>query len=412
MRVIDKTVTGECELQSDAFTSRLGGCHTCYYLADERSDRILILSIAATVCRSKYVYFERYRRQTARQAHAVKLHIVGQNGHCEVSRHMTRIKNEVLKNPHHHHGGDRLSAAVGMTFIWLTAIQPVFAIEVDGFTQPYRTVNVAAPDAGIIDAISARVGNVVTKGQILVQLDTEVHSLLVESARARMDARGGLVSARAELNLRTYRLEKLKEVLQRGHGRQEEVERAQADVDIAAAQTLDAEDDLLFKKLDYRRLKVELERRTIRAPLSGVVSQNLKEEGEYVVPNDPDLLTLVQLDPLLAKFSLRRSHAAGLELGQTVTVSFPYDTDTVEGVIDEMSPIIDAESGTLRVKVRLENPHGRYDSGQRCSLHLSDPDFKSVTSGGRVKPGNRKPARQFVKTRDRLPLTSTTREGR
>jgi RND family efflux transporter MFP subunit len=302
---------------------------------------------------------------------------------------------EILAN--HQHVGGRLSAALGV-MICLATIQPVFAVEVEGFTQPFRTVNVAAPDAGIIDTIAARVGSVVAKGQILVQLDTEVHSLLVESARAKMEARGHLESSRAELKLRSLRLEKLKEVLDRGYGRQEEVERAQADVDIAAAQVLGVEDDLLIKKLDYRRLKVELDRRTIRAPLSGVVSQNLKEEGEFVAPNDPDVLTLVQLDPLLARFSLRRSHAIGIQLGQTVTVGFPYETDTVKGVIDEISPIIDAESGTLRVKVRLENPDGIYDSGQRCTLHLPDPDFKSIRAGRRVK--------------QLRPVSSTAREGR
>lgn len=245
-------------------------------------------------------------------------------------------------------------------------------VEIQGFLEPYRTVNVAAPETGIITKIYARVGDEVKKGDVIVQLDDDVHRLLVESAAAKMAAQGRLESAKAELRLRQYRLSKLRELIERGHGRQEEVERGAADVEIAAAQVLDAKDDLLFKTLEHRRLKVQLERREIRSPLDGFVSLNLKEVGEFVAPNDPDVVTVVQLDPLLAKFSMRRSHAKSVTLRQTVTVGFPLDANKLEGIVEEISPVIDAESGTVRIRVRVENSEGTYDSGQRCTLHLPD----------------------------------------
>lgn len=245
-------------------------------------------------------------------------------------------------------------------------------VEIQGFLEPYRTVNVAAPDTGIVTRIHARVGDPVKKGDVVAQLDDDVHRLLVASAAAKMAAQGRLESAKAELKLRQYRLSKLRELIAKGHGRQEEVERAATDVEIAAAQVLDANDDLLFKTLEHRRLKVQLDRREIRAPLDGVVSLNLKEVGEFVAPNDPDIVTVVQLDPLLAKFSMQRSLAKSVKLGQTVSVGFPQGAQPRTGVVEEMSPVIDAESGTIRIRVRIENRDGLYDSGQRCTLHLSD----------------------------------------
>jgi RND family efflux transporter MFP subunit len=251
----------------------------------------------------------------------------------------------------------------------------VTAVELDGFTEPYRTVDVAAHETGIITAIKVRVGDRVNKGNVTATLDDDVHQLLVESARVKMEARGKIESARAELELRKSRLSKLQTMLARGHGRKEEVDRAQADVDIAAAQLIDAEDGVLLSTLEHRRLSVELERRKIYAPLSGVVSRNLKEEGEFVAPNDPDVLTIVQLDPLFAKFSLRRSHAENIHHGDSARVRFPNFADPVDGVVEEISPVIDAESGTIRVKVRIENPDHIYQSGQRCTLLLPEPDF-------------------------------------
>jgi RND family efflux transporter MFP subunit len=252
-------------------------------------------------------------------------------------------------------------------------------VEIDGFTEPYRTVDVASAETGLIVDIKVRVGDRVQEGQIIAQLDDEIHLILLETAEQKMLAEGVLDSALSELALRTLRLEKLQELIARGHGRTEEVDRARADVDIAAAQVLAARDDLAVKKGEYKRLNAELKRRNIRAPMDGFVVSTLKEIGEFVAPNDPYVIALVQLDPLLAKFSMKRSLAKRLNVGEAVTVQFP-DEQKAKGIVHTISPIIDAESGTVRVKVRIDNPDNSYVSGERCSLLIPLSDRPDVAS--------------------------------
>jgi RND family efflux transporter MFP subunit len=266
---------------------------------------------------------------------------------------------------------------VALIGAWLLCATPAMAVEVHGFLEPFRTVDVATAETGIIMQLNVRVGNKVAAGDVIASLDDDIHELLVASAAAKMKAKGRLESAQAELQLRNYRLEKLTQLVEKGHGRREEVERAAADSAIAEAQILDAKDDLLFRVLEHRRLEVELQRRQILSPIDGVVSENLKEVGEFVAPNEPEIMTIVQLDPLLARFAMRRSQAQVLELGQEVSLSVPHNSDTLTGIVEEISPVIDAESGTVRIRVRLENPHGEFDSGQRCMLRLPEMDFSS-----------------------------------
>ena len=54
-------------------------------------------------------------------------------------------------------------------------------------------------------------------------------------------------------------------------------------------------------------------------------------------------------------------------------------TDFVPG-IEFISPVADAESGTLLVKLRVDNPKGEYRSGMRCTLELpaSNPPSERV----------------------------------
>ena len=260
---------------------------------------------------------------------------------------------------------------------WLLCSAPAFAVEVHGFLEPFRTVDVATAETGIVTNLNFRVGDKVSAGAVIATLDDDIHQLLVASAEAKMKAKGRLESAKAEMKLRRYRLEKLIQLIENGHGRREEVERATADMEIAKAQVLDAEDDLLFRTLEHRRLEVELERRQIRSPIDGYVAENLKEVGEFVAPNDPVLMTVVQLDPLLARFAMRRSQAQFLKVGQEVSLSVPHNSAELTGIVEEISPVIDAESGTVRIRVRLENPHDEFDSGQRCLLRLPEIDFGS-----------------------------------
>jgi len=265
----------------------------------------------------------------------------------------------------------RLISIVSAILLALLSL-PGVAAEIDGFTEPYRTVEVAAPEMGIVTAVNFRVGDRISRGEVTATLDDDLHQLLVESAKARKEARGRLESARAEVRLRETRLAKLEAVVAKGHGRQEEVQRAKADLEIAAANVQVAQDDIVLRTLEHRKLVKELERRQVRSPIDGFVVENLKEVGEFVAPNDPRIMKIVQLNPLLAKFSLRRSRAEQVQLGQKMKVSFTGSDRPVDGVVEEISPVIDAESGTIRIKLRISNDEGKLHSGQRCLLQMAD----------------------------------------
>lgn len=255
-----------------------------------------------------------------------------------------------------------------------------WAKQIAGFTTPYRSADVASPETGIVAELLVREGDVVKKGQVLATLDVEVHRAQLALAEESMQVHGRLAIARAELNLRRNRLDKLAELETRGNARPEEVERAQADVAIAEGQLLALHEELAIKQRQYERAKVQLGRRTIRAPMSGVVARLFKEEGEFIGPNDPQLLTIVQLDPLLAAFSVPSNDSRRMHVGQQVSIELPMSEVHVQGTIEFVAPVVDGESGTVRVRVRLENAEGRYYGGEPC--FLVNPTESATDRGG------------------------------
>ncbi|MEM9351489.1 MAG: efflux RND transporter periplasmic adaptor subunit [Planctomycetota bacterium] len=238
----------------------------------------------------------------------------------------------------------------------------------EAFTEPHKTIRVAAPESGIVKELLVEIGQPVEAGEPLARLDTELHEALLAIAEAGKDARGRLTASEAEVRLRQQRAAAIESVWAKGHASHDEMERARADLTIAQGQLAQAEENLRLKELEHKRILVQIERRTIRAPIRGVVTDVYKQVGEFTAPNDPVLFTVVQLDPLVANFNVLGAEAALFEEGQRLQVSVTETGEQHQGVVEFVSPVLDAESGTATVKVRIPNLDGRLRSGQACRL--------------------------------------------
>ena len=247
---------------------------------------------------------------------------------------------------------------------------PARAVEIDGFTEPYRDIDVAAPEMGQIDRLEVREGDRVTAGQVLARLDDAIWKASLEVARAAMDSAGRLEAAQAELKLYRETLDKLEQLQQRQHATQQEVDRALAQKDAAEARVKAAREELVVRTHEYARAGAQLEQRRIVSPIAGVVTQIYKDEGEFVSPSDPVVVKIVQLDPLLVVFLVPVVEARELAAEDRVNVRVDSAEQPVEGVVEFVSPTADAQSGTTRVRVRIANPEEKIPSGANCHLLL------------------------------------------
>lgn len=279
-----------------------------------------------------------------------------------------------------------LTARISMMatlLLWLAGATPTRGADsVDGFTEPWQRLQVAATESGLIETMEVEEGAVVTKGQAIAQLDRDLQRANLEVARKSMEAKGQQAQARAELQVAALRLEKLKMLLARQSASAEEVEKAERDRDIAAARLQIAEEASAVSAAEFERARVQLERRTVRSPVDGIVTDIRRHLGEYVLPSDPTVMTIVQLNPLRATFSVPASRIGELAAGQAVSIRLPSSPAPVAGAIEFVSPVTTAQSGTVTVKVRVPNPDYRYRAGEKCELQLGEAPAQ-VT---RVKP--------------------------
>jgi RND family efflux transporter MFP subunit len=241
---------------------------------------------------------------------------------------------------------------------------------VESFTEPYRKLDIIPAEPGILAALDVREGDRVEEGQRLGALDCEVQEIALEIARQNMEARGQLESAVAERDLRRTRLARLQELRGSGHATQDEVDRAQADLRVAEANVQSTLEKQKTDELEFRRIAAMIDRRILKSPINGIVTRLYKEKADYVGASVSPVMTIMQLDPLRATFSIPNAAGQSLRPGQKVALMLPESEQNAVGEIEFVSPVSEAESGTVRVKVLLKNPQGKYRCGVRCVLDL------------------------------------------
>jgi RND family efflux transporter MFP subunit len=241
---------------------------------------------------------------------------------------------------------------------------------VEGFTEPIRKLDMIPPEPGVISSLTVHEGSEVKKDELIGSLDCEVQQVALEIARGNAANHGRLDSATAERDLRRWRLHKLQILHQEGNANEEEVSRVASELAVAEANIVTALEQRSADTLETERISAMIERRMMRSPFNGVVTRVYHEEKECVGNNAP-VLTIMQLDKLRVTFTVPTAQVARLKVNQSVPLTFPNSGQKAAGKIEFISPVSEAESDTVRVKVLIENPQGKYRCGVRCALNLA-----------------------------------------
>ena len=209
----------------------------------------------------------------------------------------------------------------------LTAIGSVAAV---------RGVTVSADLSGVVVEIRFESGQAVREGDVLAVLDTRQERAQMAAAEAQRDL--------ARINF--TRLE----------GLLKERVVSQAEFDRATAEQ---------RQTDARvgEIGAAIERKTIRAPFTGVLGLRQVNLGQYLSGGDP-LVTLQALDPIYVNFGVPQQELSQVRAGRNVRVT----VDSLAGVqfagpITAIDSVVDESTRNMQVQATLANPQGKLRPG-------------------------------------------------
>ena len=198
-----------------------------------------------------------------------------------------------------------------------------------GSMEAMQEVDLSFVVDGHLTALLVHSGQLVQKGQEIADLDDSVDLAQLKALQATLD-----------LNRSTY--QRMLELQQYGGISAEAVDQSKAEWVSAEAEVQQQEALIAQKKL--------------YAPFTGVLGVFQYDVGAYV-PHGTAVVHLVQQAPLQVRYTVPATYKSSLELGQIVYVrSNVYPDKVFTGVLNFISPTVNANSGTVTLLSKVDNP--------------------------------------------------------
>ena len=212
----------------------------------------------------------------------------------------------------------------------------VAAVTASGKIQPKKKVDVSADITGRITRIAVREGDLVQKGQFLLQIDPTIYQANLQRAQAAMSqAEAGAVQARATRDQSSRALQRTKELREQNPNlvSQEQLEQAQTASDIAEANLTASQHLVEQSRAGLQESRDQLAKTHLVAPMTGRVTRLAVEEGEVAVPGTFSretglLLTISDLSVIQTKVQVDETDVVRLHLGDSVDVTIDAFPDT------------------------------------------------------------------------------------
>jgi membrane fusion protein (multidrug efflux system) len=222
-----------------------------------------------------------------------------------------------------------------------------------GTLAAVQGVTVSADLPGTVDRIAFESGTFVHEGEVLALLDTRQETAQLAAADAQRDL--------AKLNF------------ERMQGLLAEHVVSQAEFDRAMAEQ---------RQSDARvgEIRATIERKTIRAPFSGLLGIRHVNLGQYLSGGDA-LVTLQSLNPIYVNFGVPQQQTGQVRIGKSVRIT----KDDVAGVefkgrVTAIDSIVDEKTRNIQVQATLANPDGKLRPGMFVQSELALGESSSVIS--------------------------------
>jgi len=242
------------------------------------------------------------------------------------------------------------------------------------FTQPSKVIELAAAVGGIVKTVGADEGTAVKAGDVVLALDDSAEQIVLRAAQLDAESDAEEQGARVTMEQAQEEARITKQLSSEGVEAELLYHQKQMAYEVAKYKYELAKKNRQRAALDAAAAKVALERRTIRAPVAGLVTRMPKEAGEAA-----ELLeTVAQMavtDPLHVIIHPPARMLGMFKAGQTLAVEvLEPKRQSVGTKVQIVNPVVDPASNTFRVRLAMENPDGRLSAGVRACVSVAGPE--------------------------------------
>lgn len=213
-------------------------------------------------------------------------------------------------------------------------------LAVNGRIAPLHLVEVRPKVGGAITSVIVEEGADVRPGDILAQLDASGQQAVVRQALAGLDA-GLVAQVQAEANL--VRASALGQNITRAALQDAESAKRTADQEVARVTAA------------FDQARIELEKYTLTAPITGTVIARDAEPGQSADMTTA-LFSLANLGQLVVETDVDEAYATQITPGLAAVLQLKGEIAKRDGRVDFVASQVDAATGGLAVKLAFDAP--------------------------------------------------------
>jgi len=224
-------------------------------------------------------------------------------------------------------------------------------LSVVGTMAAVHGVTVSADLPGTVDQINFESGRAVQQGDILVELDTRQERAQLAAMEATRDLN--------KINYDRYQQLNKEGVISR------------MDYDKAVADQKQAE-------ANVAEIRSSIDRKTIRAPFSGVLGIRQVSLGQYLAAGGP-IVALQSVNPIYVNFNVPQENVGRVRVGEDVKLT----ADNLPGVtftgrVNALDSVVDSSTRNIQVQATVANPQGRLHPGMFVQVEVNVGASRSV----------------------------------
>jgi RND family efflux transporter MFP subunit len=273
----------------------------------------------------------------------------------------------------------------GVALAWASS---AWAATFECLIQPNQVIDVRSRAEGLISKVYVQRGDAIKAGQVLVELESSAERSAVAAAKYRSEMGGRVRAAQERVQYASTKAMRTSELSKQHFVAAQARDDAQAEMLVAQAELIDAQENQQLAHLDYLHQVDLLNLRTIKSPFDGVVMDRMLNPGDltqYGTETKP-ILKIAQIDPLRVEVVLPLDYYRKLKIGMSGEVVPEHLGGRYPARVKVIDKVFDAASGTFGVRLTLPNGQHAIPGGIRCQV-----DFPELATSERRPSAAKRP---------------------
>jgi len=249
-----------------------------------------------------------------------------------------------------------------------------FAENFTGVTAASQDILLSLQMDGIVKQVMVKEGDHVVANTAILKLDEQLQKLERERRKLIWKDTSQLIALKNKLTLLKSMLDSSRELYTKNGAISEDELRG---IEVQFSTTSGEYEMLLMAKkrerIEYDIANAVVNRHTLRAPITGIVTSIQVNVGEWVRTGKV-VVRMVDTTNIHLEISVDDRHAGLLTVGQMLNVTVNPETSALQtlGEVEFISPVADKASGLIRITIALQDSSG-VRPGMPASILLQEP---------------------------------------